>query len=158
MGVPFVQTVNELQCFVVFLSIRPIIDSFLVFFGAVICWRSVLTFRLRKRERYSLVLDILFFCCFIQLTCHVTKTSSISGLHAQKIGKPQIEFLTSSQVSKMHILFFERSKHSLDKMASPSYHQTNCVFMHAADLYNVFWRNIVSRQIKFCLGSLILIA
>ena len=83
-----------------FLSIRPIIDSFLVFFGAVICWRSVLTFRLRKRERYSLVLDILFFCCFIQLTCHVTKTSSISGLHAQKIGKPQIEFLTSSLLDR----------------------------------------------------------
>ena len=131
------------------------------FFGVFWCG-YLLTFgahfQAQKRERYSLVLDILFFCCFIQLTCHVTKTSSISGLHAQKIGKPQIEFLTSS--------LLDRSAKCISCFSKePTIHSTKWLLplntkqiMHEDDFYNVFWRNIVSRQIKFCLGSLILIA
>ena len=118
----------------------------------------MLTFRLKKKREVQFSIGHTLFCCFIQLTCHVTKTSSISGLHAQKIGKPQIEFLTSSLLDKSAKCISCFSK-------GPTIHSTKWLLplntkqiMHADDLYNVFWRNIVSRQIKFCLGSLILIA
>ena len=62
---------------------------------------------------------LLFYTA--NLSCHKNILNFwVTCTKNRKTSNRVFDFVSSWQVSKMHILFFERTNHSLDKMASPS--------------------------------------